>query len=120
MSKQTSNKTKRNCITISDNFGNAMDNIVDNMLICNRTDVLKHLVLEYDRLHPDKRIFKNKLNTEKKPIVGVKDTPLVFISDYEIAPTGRVCSCGHQQHKHVKGKTVCYPGDGSNCDCKQF
>ena len=70
MSKQTSNKTKRNCITISDNFGNAMDNIVDNMLICNRTDVLKHLVLEYDRLHPDKRIFKNKLNTEKKPKIG--------------------------------------------------
>jgi len=113
-------KKKRNVVTLPDNFCDAIDNIKDNVLIFNRTDVLKHLIIDYNAHHPEKNIFKQK----QKPIITQqtpnKDTPLVFISEYEIAPTGRVCTCGHQQHKHVKGKTVCYPGEGLNCDCKLF
>lgn len=56
----TTSKSKRNVVSLPDNFCNVLDNLVDNKMICNRTDALKQIILEQHKLHPDTIKFIEK------------------------------------------------------------
>jgi len=53
-------KTKRNIVSLPEQFCNVLDNMVDNKMICNRTDALKQIILEQQKTHPDQIIFAPK------------------------------------------------------------
>jgi hypothetical protein len=56
----TTNKSKRNVVSLPEQFCNVLDNLVDDKMICNRTDALKQIILEQAKTHPDKYIFVQK------------------------------------------------------------
>jgi len=60
-------KTRRNVVSLPANFCNVLDNMVDDKMICNRTDALKQIILEQHNLHPDKVVFTEKLNSTSLP-----------------------------------------------------
>lgn len=53
-------KSKRNVVSLPEQFCNVLDNLVDDEMICNRTDALKQIILEQAKTHPNKIIFKPK------------------------------------------------------------
>ena len=60
-------KTKRNVISLPDEFCNALDNKIDNKMICNRTDAMKHIMLEFHKTNPTALKFEKKPETFSLP-----------------------------------------------------
>jgi len=74
-------KIKRNVISLPDDFCFVLDNLIDDKMICNRTDAMKHIILELRKHAPATVVFSvptqqkndqtiSKLNNILREILG--------------------------------------------------
>ncbi len=131
------NKNKRNVVSLPDNFCNVLDNMIDNKMICNRTDALKQIILEQQKTHPDKIIFEpqnkypawlskdvlieitkilNNPNSINNAMIAINELKTGLLVN-SITSKPLCAACGHSEAGHYIDGCA---GNNMKCKCLKY